>query len=238
MPKALALPADPARLLGPAKQWSGYQRRAFQVLLLIDGSGSMNKPITDRAGHVTTKAALLRQSGAAAAELFGEDTSIGLWYFSSPTPSSPAHVEAVPFGPIGGSLPPKTRRDALAASMGSYRAAAQAGTPLYQTVLDGEAAMRAKAKPGTVTLVVVLTDGDDGQSRFAMSNQTFMAKLTAARDPARPVPIMAVGYGPDADLKALTAMAAATGGHAIAAENPADVASAMAKAFLAAHLPS
>jgi hypothetical protein len=45
-----------------------------------------------------------------------------------------------------------------------------------------------------------------------------------------------VGYGPTADMKSLTAMAQATGGQAIPATNPADLASAMAQAFLAAHL--
>jgi hypothetical protein len=37
-------------------------------------------------------------------------------------------------------------------------------------------------------------------------------------------------------MKALGAMAESTGGQAIAATNPADLASAMAQAFLAAHL--
>jgi len=49
------------------------------------------------------------------------------------------------------------------------------------------------------------------------------------------VPIIAVGYGPTADMTSLTAMATATGGKAFAATNPADLGSAMAQAFLAAH---
>jgi Mg-chelatase subunit ChlD len=132
----------------------------------------------------------------------------------------------------------RPRRDLLGAAITAYKPASSAGTPLYQTVLDGEAKMRASAKPGTVTLVVVLTDGQDGQSRFAMTNQAFLAKLTASRDANRPVPILAIGYGADADMGALTAMAKTTGGKAVAATNPADVASAMAEAFLAAHSPS
>jgi Ca-activated chloride channel family protein len=38
-------------------------------------------------------------------------------------------------------------------------------------------------------------------------------------------------------MRALSAMAAATGGEAIAATDPADLAAAMAKAFVAAHTP-
>jgi hypothetical protein len=235
-PGALSLPAKATDLLVPAQQWVQYRTLNFQTLLLIDTSGSMNQTIKDKAGHTTTKAALLRQSGTAAAQLFGEDTSLGLWLFGTPTPSSPAHQEVVPMGPLSGPLDGKTRRDVLAAAMGAYKAADKAGTPLYQSVLDGEAAMRKAAKPGSVTLVIVLTDGDDGESRFSMSQPTFLSKLAAQRDPQRPVPIIAVGYGPTADMKSLTAMAQATGGQAIPAINPADLASAMAQAFLAAHL--
>lgn len=237
---ALPLPDKIDDLLGPAKQWVQYRTLNFQTLLLIDTSGSMNLPIKDKTGHTTTKAALLRQSGATAAQLFGEDTSLGLWLFGTPSASSPAHQEVIPLGPLASPLGDngKTRRDALAAAMGQYRAIDNAGTPLYQSVLDGEEAMRKASKPGTVTLVIVLTDGDDGESKYAMSQATFMKKLAAQRDPQRPVPIIGVGYGPTADMKALNAMAQATGGQAIAATNPADLASAMAQAFLAAHLKS
>ena len=54
-----------------------------------------------------------------------------------PRASSPAHQEVVPLGPLSGALDGKTRRAALIGAMGSYKAADKAGTPLYQTVLDG-----------------------------------------------------------------------------------------------------
>lgn len=236
---ALPLPGNTEDLLGPARQWGQYRTLNFQTLLLIDASGSMNDEVKDKAGHTTTKAALLRQSGAIAAQLFGEDTSLGMWLFGTPAKDSPAHQEVIPLGPLASPLggDGKTRRDALAAAMSQYRADDNAGTPLYQTVLDAEATMQQQVKPGTVTLVIVLTDGDDGQSKYAMSQAAFLKKLAAQRDPQRPVPIIGVGYGPTADMKALTAMAQATGGRTIAATNPADLASAMAQAFLAAHAP-
>lgn len=237
-PHALTLPARPDELLGPALQWSQFRPLTIQVLLLIDSSGSMNQQIKDRSGRTTTKAALLRASGVSAAQLLGEDASVGLWFFGTPSAASPAYVQAVPIGPITAKVGNQVRRDALTAKMASYQAAGTAGTPLYRSVLDGEAAMRAQAKDGTLSLVVVLTDGRDGQSRYSMTQQAFLAKLAAQSDPKRPVPVIAVGFGPDADLNALTAMAKATGGKAISARNPADVASAVAQAFLAAHAPS
>ena len=237
-PAPLRLPGDADELLGPALQWSQYRKLTFQVLLLVDASGSMNQRITDRAGRTLTKADLLRESGASAAQLFGADTSIGMWYFATPKAGSPAYTEPVPFGPIAATVDDRPRRDLLAASIKKYRAFENAGTPLFQTVLDGTEAMRARARPDTVTLVVVLTDGKDEGSRFAMSGDVFLKRLTAAQNPAAPVPVFTVGYGPDADMDTLGRVAKATGGRAAAAKDPADLASAMAKIFVAAHAPS
>jgi Mg-chelatase subunit ChlD len=232
---AVAVPADPDALIASARAWSGYRSLASQVLLLIDTSGSMNDKIKDGSGHETTRAALLRASGRAAAQLFGDDTSIGLWYFGAPGPTSPAHREIVPFGPITADVSGKPRRTVLESAMQGYRAETTAGTPLYRSVLDARAEMKTKATPGTATFVVVLTDGADGESRFTMSPGQFTEKLRAQADPGSPVKIIAVGYGPDANMKALSDMATATGGTAIAATNSADLAAGIAKAFLAAH---
>jgi hypothetical protein len=233
---ALTVPTVPGAMLGAAKLWSGYRPMTSQVLLLIDKSGSMNDPIKDSSGRTTTtRAGLLRESGRAAAQVFSDDTSIGMWYFGAPTPASPPHTEAVPFGPIDADVGGERRRDVLTAAMAGYRAPKSSGTPLYQSVLDASAEMQTRVKRGAVTLVVVLTDGVDGESKYTMRAADFRNRLAAQRDPDRPVPVIAVGYGPDADMKTLTEMATATGGKAIAAANPADLASAMAKAFLAAH---
>ncbi|BFU47577.1 substrate-binding and VWA domain-containing protein [Krasilnikovia sp. MM14-A1004] len=237
-PHALSLPERADGLLDPALQWAQYRTLKFQVLVMIDGSGSMNQKITDKAGQGTTKAALLRETGLSASQLFGEDTAIGLWQFGTPTATSPAHQEVVPLGPITEKVGDRTRREILSAGIAGYRALPNSGTPLFRSVLDGQAMMRGRAAPGTVTLVVVLTDGKDEQSRFAMDSGAFLGQLTAATDPRRPVPIIAVGYGANADMTALTAMAKTTGGTAVAATDPADVAAAMAQAFLAAHAPS
>jgi hypothetical protein len=232
---AVAVPADPQGLMAKTRAWAGYRSLASQVLLLIDTSGSMNDKIKDGTGRDTTRAALLRASGRAAAELFGDDTSIGMWYFGAASPTSPAHREIVPFGPVTADISGKPRREVLASSMQGYRAAQTAGTPLFQSVLDATAEMQTKVKPGTATFIVLLTDGADGESRFAMSEAQFQDRLRAQIDPAAPVPIIAVGYGPDANMKALSTMATTTGGTAIPSTNSADLASGIAKAFLAAH---
>ncbi|WP_433302603.1 hypothetical protein ACQP2F_09595 [Actinoplanes sp. CA-030573] len=237
-PHTIKVPDRSDKLLAPALQWAQYRTLAFQVLLLIDASGSMNKPAVDKAGRKTTKAGLLRQSGLAATQLFGDETSVGLWFFNTPAPTSPPHTEMVPFGPINDKVGARTRRAAMAAAIGGYKAPNEAGTPLFQTILDAQSAMRPHVKPGAITLMIVLSDGADAESRYAMPKKTFLDRLAKSQDRERQVPIIGVGFGPDADMATLTDMARLTDGKAIAARDPADLASAMAKAFLAAHAPS
>ena len=59
--------------------------------------------------------------------------------------------------------------------------------------------------------------------------------LQPLRDPAHRVPVYCIGYGADADMPALTAISQATGGQAAPSTDPGDLASAMARIFLAAH---
>ncbi|GIM94531.1 substrate-binding domain-containing protein [Paractinoplanes toevensis] len=238
MPLSIEVPERSDQVLDPAVQWAQYRALEFQVLLLIDSSGSMNKPATDKTGRTTTKAGLLRQSGLAAAQLFGDETSIGMWTFNTPKPESPPHVEVVPFGPITGRAGGTGRRDALAAAITGYTAPNQAGTPLFQTILDARAAMKPRVKPRANTMIIVLSDGSDAESKYTMPKKTFLTRLAKEGDAQRPVPVIGVGFGPDADMATLNDIAKVTGGKAIAAKDPADLASALAKAFLAAHAPA
>jgi Ca-activated chloride channel family protein len=234
-PEPAVVPADPAVVTARAHQWAGYQRLAFQTLVLVDASGSMNDPVRDRGGDRTTKAELLRAAGTEAADLFGPDTSLGIWMFATPTPDSPPYVEVVPLGPLDEPLGGVPRREVVRSVSESYQAFEQAGTPLFETVLRAIAAMQPLVKPDTVTMVVVLTDGRDEDTPFATGRLQFLSRLGEVQDRERPVPVFCIGYGADADMQALTDIANATGGRAVASNDPGDLASAIAQVFLAAH---
>jgi Mg-chelatase subunit ChlD len=234
-PAAAATPSDSALVTGRAVQWAKYERLAFQVLILLDASGSMNAKVRDRSGTLTTKAALLRTAGVQAAQLFGLDTSVGVWLFATPEANSPPYTEAVSFGPLDEPRGGVPRREAVRRAAESYTAYEGAGTPLYETVLRGVEAMKQRVRPGTVTMVVALTDGRDQNTRFSVPRAEFLSRLSAARDPQRPVPVFCIGYGADADMAALNDISRTTGGRAAASNDPGDLASAMAQIFLAAH---
>ncbi len=215
--------------------WRNYQRLSFNVLVLVDASSSMNDPVRDQQGRLTTKAGLLREAGVQAAQLFGLETNLGLWMFSTQSADTP-YTEVVPFGPIsedvGGGV---TRRELVASAAAQYQPVPDSGTPLYETVLRAVEVMTERVAPQSFTLVVVLTDGRDEDSQWEMSLSRFQERLAAVADPTRPVPVFSIGYGTDADMAALEQIAQLTGGQAVPSTDPADLASAMAQVFLAAH---
>jgi Mg-chelatase subunit ChlD len=233
-PQPFAAPKDVAAIKTGVAQWAQYKRLVFQVLVLVDASGSMNEPVKDRAGNNTTKAGLLRAAGTQAAQLFGEDTSVGMWMFGTPTAQSPPYVEVLPFGPLDEPLNGQPRRKRLSDTAAAYQAMPAAGTPLFETILRANTEMQKRWRPDAVTMVVVLTDGHDRDSSWVMPKADFLKKLTAGRDPKKPLPIHSIAYGADADLPTLTELAKVTGGVAAPSTDPADLASAMAKIFLAA----
>jgi hypothetical protein len=233
-PPPMALPEDPAAVRVAVTQWAQYKKLTFQLLVLVDASGSMNEAVRDRSGRTTTKADLLRQAGVIAAQLLGEDTSVGLWMFATPTAQSPPYTEVVPFGPIDEAVGGVPRRKLFSDAAQKYQAFPTAGTPLFEAVLRANAEMQKRYRPDAVTLIVVLTDGHDRDTGYAMPRDTFLQKLAAARDPASPVAIHGIGYGADADMATLSELAKRSGGQAAASTDPADLASAMARIFLAA----
>jgi hypothetical protein len=73
-----------------------------------------------------------------------------------------------------------------------------------------------------VNSILLFTDGkndDPGSPTLAQTVQT----LRSLRDPARPVRIIALGMGPEANAEELQALAGATGGQSYVARNPGDL---------------
>ena len=217
------MPADAGAVRAAATTWSRYRSLAFQVLLLVDDSASMGGQVRDADGRTTTKAALLRACADDTVRLFGEDTSVGMWTFPS---AAGGYTAAVPFGPLGDPVGGSSRRGVLDRALRNFTPAGRAGAPLYDTVLRGQATMAGRARPDTVTIVFVLTDGRDAGTTTRAS---FVSRL-------RPdIPVYGLGYGPGADMAALRDAAEVTGGQAVAVSRPRDLDAAVARMFIAAH---
>jgi len=220
--------AKPALLPAPSagqatevlRTWSAVTLDS-RMLVVIDVSGSMNAG----AGNGQSRIALARDASLAALGLFPDRTSIGLWAFSTADPSDgPTEdwTELVPIGPLSEPLPAGTRREAVAAAARSLRARADGRTALNDTVLAAFRNVLGSYESGKVNSVVLLTDGRN-EDPDSIDTATLIRTLREESDAARPVPVIAIGLGPEVDFQALQQIAAATEGKAYLAADPADM---------------
>jgi CheY-like chemotaxis protein len=71
-------------------------------------------------------------------------------------------------------------------------------------------------------VLMVLTDGKN-EDASGLSMAELVRSLRQGRDPTRPVTVVLIAYGRDADVAALDQAAAAAGGRTYVARNPADI---------------
>jgi Ca-activated chloride channel homolog len=185
-----------------------------RLLVLIDVSGSMDTATATG----QTRVELARDAATTALQLYPESTHVGLWAFSIQQGPPDDWAELIPMGPVG----TPGRRAALQAAFASLPGRTDGGTGLNDTVLAAVRTMRALYDTDRVNSVVLLTDGRD-EDPDGIGEEELLRELRTSADPARPVPVMAIGMGPDVDFPALQRIAEATGGKAYLAAAPADI---------------
>nr|WP_239066299.1 VWA domain-containing protein [Microbacterium hibisci] len=209
-------PADPADSVNQAEVLRTWRvlTAPSRMLSLNDVSGSMFQPATADMRRID----LFEQAAVRAVNSLSADSSLATWVFSSRRIGGQDWQEIVPFGPLGDPAH-KQRTIDTANSLDSL---VGGGTGLYDSVLAAVQYLRDTYVPGQVHLVLLNTDGvnedDDG-----LDLPGLLAQLETLRDPAKPVAVIAIGYGPDTDQAALEQIAAATDGAAYQALQPTDI---------------
>jgi len=192
-----------------------------RMLALNDVSGSMNEPATKDLSRI----ALFEKAAVRAINSLSTDSSLAIWVFSSRRIGGQDWQEVVPFGSLGDPKQKQTMID-TANKLDGY---VGGGTGLYDSVLAAVEYMQDSYVEGEVNLVLLNTDGvnedDDG-----LDLDGLLTKLKALHDPAKPVSVIAIGYGPDTDQDALEKIAAATDGAAYQALAPTDITSVLVDA--------
>jgi Mg-chelatase subunit ChlD len=95
-------------------------------------------------------------------------------------------------------------------------------TALYDTTLAAVQAVRRDYDPSKVNSVVLMTDGENVDPG-GISLDQLLAQLKTSTSKLLPVPVFAIGLGPEADMNALGKIASATGGKAYAVKYPTDI---------------
>ena len=201
---------EPSVLASIITKW-GEQRKAAQVLLVIDVSGSMGEEAADG----QTKLDLAKQAAVNALSQFGPNDLVGLRIFSTGIGrgESTDYLDLVPIGPIA------TNREQIATRIRAL--VPTEGTPLYTTATASFDLITRQYKPELINAVVLLTDGKNEDQRNNDLPGT-LAKLSAGSEGGgtRPVRLFTIGFGKDADQGALRRLAEATSARAYDSSDP------------------
>ena len=212
-PGAASEPTDSANQAEVLRTWQ-ILTAPSRMLSLNDVSGSMLQPATADMRRID----LFEQAAVRAVNSLSADSSLATWVFSSRRIGGQDWQEIVPFGPLGD---PAHKQRTIDTANG-LDSLVGGGTGLYDSVLAAVQYMRDTYVPGQINLVLLNTDGynedDDG-----LDLPGLLTQLEALRDPAKPVAVIAIGYGPDTDQAALEQIAAATDGAAYQALQPTDI---------------
>jgi hypothetical protein len=206
--KPLAEPQKIADILG---YWNATTAPS-RVLTLVDITSSMNRPMVVRSGAVS-RLEVLRKTATEGLNLFTDDSELGLWAYAAGLPGGKDYQEVVPVAQLN-----KGQRARLTTAVSAAKAAPTDVCGLYETVLAAYQSLKDGYKEGRSNTVVVFTDG--ANSKPGMSLETLKLELERATDPTRPVRVVLLGVGPDANKQELDAIAAATGGRAFVVQDP------------------
>lgn len=202
---AVTLPKPAVEVVSAAiDQWTQI-RKPSSVLEVIDISGSMDDAIGD--GRSKLDGAI--EGAQATLGHFRSTDEVGVWAFTTGVSSSAGKNLVV----LRDVSPLASDREAVDTSLEDLRYAHREGTPLYDAIAAAYDEMTARAEPGRINAIVLLSDGQDTDSQISLDSLVARIGKTAREggDDA-PVRIFPIAYGEGADTSALQRIAEATGG--------------------------
>ena len=212
------VPLDPAALTGLLNRL-GALSKPSRLLVVMDVSTSMRAPAGDG-----TRATLARDATKSALSLLPDSYAGGVWAFASHLQGAQDWQELAPIRAFGADAGDgRTQRQLLQQQFDSIPdRLVPGGTALYDTTLAAVRASREAYDPNEVSSVVLVTDGRN-EDDAGIALPALLQQLRAEADPARPVKVIAIGLGPDADMDTLRQIADTTSGASYQALHPEDL---------------
>jgi hypothetical protein len=216
------LPAPDAQAVTDSlRQWAVLTVPS-RLLTVVDVSGSMDFNDGGR-----TRISLAIDAAQGALDLFPDNGQIGLWAFS--VGLGEGNRDYTPMVPIRQLEP--SQRKALGEALGELPGMTDGGTGLYDTTLAAVRTVQDEYDARAINSVILLTDGENDDPG-SLTLGELVSTIERERDPARPIQVIAIGMGPDADANALKRIAGATGGESYVARDPGDIAEVFIDAML------
>lgn len=191
-----------------------------RTLLAVDVSGSM---VVEVPGSDQTRLEATVDAAIRSLDVLPETSDVGLWEFSTDLPGGANegdYRELVPLGALNEEVDDTDRKTTVVDALNDLDP--ENDTALNDTALAAFLEMQSTWEPDTRHTIVLLTDGrndDDG----SISNANLVEQLTQLHDDERPVRIVTIAYGEEADVRQMEAIAEATDGAVLASPNAEDL---------------
>lgn len=205
--------------------------QSARLTTVVDASGSMATivPGRNQSRMDVTKASLIQ-----ALNQFTPNDEIGLWEFATTLDGDKDYRRLVETSRLGDAAKGGgTHRDKLAAAFSSLKPVPDGATGLYDTALAAYKEAQRTYVKGKFNAVVILTDGSNQDDR-SISRSALIAELKKITDPERPVPLLAIAVGPDADREEVNEIAKVTGGGGYQVSDPAEIQAVILQAVMTA----
>ncbi|WP_246079914.1 VWA domain-containing protein [Nonomuraea mesophila] len=221
-------PADPPTALEPpdtatvarmVQTWSRLNL-GTRLLTLLDVSGTMALPVP---GTDMTRMQAINKIATEGLGLFPADSEVGLWTFSTHLDGRDKDwKELVSVGPLSESIDGTLRKQALAKTFSQIQAKPTGDTGLNDTIKAAYAQLTKTFRQDKINTLLILTDGagnDDPDG--GVKNAEILQYLKKTYNPKRPISILLIAFGPEAEKgkRQMDALARATGGEAYIAKD-------------------
>jgi len=227
--RAAGEPASAAALQEALGTWTITVQSA-RITTVVDASFSMAEqvPGTDRTRMDVTKASLLQ-----ALATFTPEDEIGLWEFSTKLDGAKDYRVLVPTERLGDRKGDGTQRDRLSAAFGGLEPVPGGATGLYDTTLAAYKSATSSYAKGKFNALVILTDGVN-EDPGSITRSALVRTLQQLTNPERPVPLIMIAVGPEADREEAQQIAEATGGSGYEVTDPTQIHTVILQAIVAA----
>ena len=172
------------------------------------------------AGNGMTRSKFAAVAAETAGRLMPDVAQVGLWGFARDLRGKADRIEFQKMDELGAEDGKITHRDAVNRDMDAMSTQLGGnGTALYSTAVAAMRDMKELYDPRAGNSVVLFTDGfnvDPGGPSLRVT----VKKIKKLYDPKKPVRLICIGVGAEADIDALKKLAAAGGGEAFLAKDP------------------
>ncbi|GAA1764135.1 substrate-binding and VWA domain-containing protein [Agromyces humatus] len=204
---------DGAAQLEILRAWGVLTLRS-RMLAVIDVSGSMEEPAENGLRRID----IFQQAAVGAMQKFSGEVELGVWVFSTARNGELDYEDLAPIAPLADTA----HTQQIAGIIQSLPERLGGATGLYDSTLAAVKRVRESYDPEKVNSVLLITDGRN-EDENGIALDALLAELKKMDDPAKPVPVIMIGFGPDTDLAAMQQIAQVTKGAAYSASKPEDL---------------